>query len=73
MSGNARGQGLRFTLSDVKGSGTVAVVYTGAVPDLFRVGREVMVTGQVENGVFVAEHDSLVTKCPSKYSPKRET
>jgi cytochrome c-type biogenesis protein CcmE len=73
VSGNARAQGLRFALSDVKGSGTVPVVYTGSVPDLFRVGREVMLTGQVENGVFVAERDSLVTKCPSKYSPKRET
>ena len=73
VRGNARGQGLRFTLSDVKGSETVAVVYTGAVPDLFRVGREVMLTGQLVNGVFVAERDSLVTKCPSKYSPKRET
>ena len=25
--------------------------------------------GELRNGVFVAEPDSLVTKCPSKYAP----
>ncbi len=65
-SGDARGDGLRFRLRDVKGSATVAVVYKGSVPDLFRVGREVMVEGQAQGGVFRA--DRLVTKCPSKYS-----
>jgi cytochrome c-type biogenesis protein CcmE len=69
VEGDARGEGLRFTLRDVKGDGTVAVVYTGSVPDMFREGREVMVRGQLANGVFTAERDSLVTKCPSKYSP----
>jgi cytochrome c-type biogenesis protein CcmE len=44
------------------------VRYTGAVPDPFREGREVIVTGAMRNGVFVAEEDSLVTKCPSKFS-----
>ena len=70
VRGDARGDGLRFTLRDVKGSGTVEVVYTGSVPDLFRPGREVMVTGKADSGVFVAEPGSLVTKCPSKYSPE---
>jgi cytochrome c-type biogenesis protein CcmE len=68
VRGDARGDGLRFVLRDVKGSGTVNVLYTGSVPDLFRVGREVMVTGAVADGTFVAEPGSLVTKCPSKYS-----
>jgi cytochrome c-type biogenesis protein CcmE len=72
VGGDARGDGLRFTLRDVKGSGTVNVLYTGSVPDLFRVGREVMVTGEANDGVFVAERDSLVTKCPSKYSPEQD-
>jgi cytochrome c-type biogenesis protein CcmE len=69
VTGDARGDGLRFELKDVKGSGTIPVVYTGSVPDLFRPGREIMLTGQVEGGTFVAERDSLVTKCPSKYAP----
>jgi cytochrome c-type biogenesis protein CcmE len=73
VTGDARGEGLRFELRDVKGSETVPVVYTGSVPDLFRAGRELMVRGQLQNGVFVAEPDSMVTKCPSKYSPKAES
>ena len=71
VTGEAHGSGLRFTLRDVKGTKTVPVVYTGSVPDLFKVGREVMLKGEVEQGVFVAEKDSLVTKCPSKYSPSK--
>jgi cytochrome c-type biogenesis protein CcmE len=46
------------------------VVYTGIVPDPFRVGREVIVTGKYRNGTFVGERDSLVTKCPSKFQAK---
>ena len=45
------------------------VRYTGGgVPDAFRENRRVIVTGKLEGGTFVAERDSLVTKCPSKYS-----
>ena len=55
----------------MKGTKTVPVVYVGSVPDLFKVGREVMLKGELANGTFVAEKDSLVTKCPSKYSPSK--
>ncbi len=68
VTGDARGEGMRFTLRDVEGQSTIPVVYTGSVSDQFRVGREVMVKGEVSNGTFVAEKDSLVTKCPSKYT-----
>jgi len=61
--------GLRFMLRDIKGTGTIPVVYTGSVPDLFAAGRDVSVRGELHDGVFVAERDSLVTKCPSKYAP----
>jgi cytochrome c-type biogenesis protein CcmE len=73
VSGDARGDGLRFKLRDVKGSETVNVVYTGSVPDLFSVGREVMVRGEASRGEFVAEPGSMVTKCPSKYAPDRDS
>ena len=72
-SGSAREDGLRFTVRDVEGTATVPVVYKGSVPDLFRTGREVYMTGELRNGIFVAEPGSLVTRCPSKYSPKRES
>ena len=69
----ARG-GMHFVLRDVKGdSGARArVVYHGTVPDLYRVGREVVVTGTLRNGVFVAQDGSLSTKCPSKYAPAKK-
>jgi cytochrome c-type biogenesis protein CcmE len=48
---------------------TVSVAYqSGSVPDAFREGRHVIVTGHMVGDRFVANPDSLVTKCPSKYS-----
>lgn len=67
-----RGDVLRFRVQDRKGDASVPVRYTGAVPDPFREGREVIVTGRLENGVFVGKRDSLITKCPSKFK-KEET
>ena len=69
------GDGLRFRLRDIEGSSkrTVAVVYTGSVSDQFRAGREVSVKGRLQNGTFVAVKDSLVTKCPSKYTAKKDS
>jgi cytochrome c-type biogenesis protein CcmE len=63
--------GLHFRLRDRAGKATVPVVYTGSKPDLFRAGREVYLNGQLKRGVFVGEPDSLVTRCPSKYSPAK--
>lgn len=67
--------GMRFMLKDVQGHSParVPVSYTGSVPDLFKVGRHVVVEGTVRNGVFVAKPGSLVTKCPSKYAPATST
>ena len=70
VEGDARGSGLRFSVRDIEGTASIPAVYTGSVPDLFKVGREVYMKGQVQDGVFVAEKDSLVTKCPSKYAPE---
>jgi cytochrome c-type biogenesis protein CcmE len=64
--------GLRFEIEDRDGSASLPVAYTGAVPDPFREGREVIVTGEMQEGTFVAERDSLVTKCPSKFSDEAE-
>jgi cytochrome c-type biogenesis protein CcmE len=70
--GDAHADGLRFTLRDVEGTATVRVLYKGSVPDLFRTGRDIVVDGRLRNGVFVAVPDTLVTKCPSKYAPKKD-
>lgn len=71
VGGDAQGAGLRFALRDDKGPGHVRVVYRGAVPDLFHTGRHVLLRGRLVGGAFVAQRDSLVTKCPSKYVPQK--
>jgi cytochrome c-type biogenesis protein CcmE len=71
VTGNARENGLRFRLRDVEGTTSVPVLYRGSVPDLFRVGRSVHLQGTLRNGMFVAVPDTLTTKCPSKYTPKK--
>jgi cytochrome c-type biogenesis protein CcmE len=66
------GTKLRFEIEDRDGGASVPVAYSGTVPDPFREGREVIVTGKLEEGTFVAERDSLVTKCPSKFTEEAE-
>ena len=67
------GTELRFEVADRDDpSATIPVQYTGTIPDPFREGREVIVSGTVQNGTFVAEHDSLITKCPSKFADEAE-
>jgi cytochrome c-type biogenesis protein CcmE len=63
-----QGDGLRFEIRDRDGVESLPVAYQGVVPDPFREGREVIVSGRLEGGTFVAERDSLVTKCPSKFT-----
>jgi cytochrome c-type biogenesis protein CcmE len=62
-----QGATLVFKVQDRKGSAALPVHYTGTVPDPFRDGREVIVTGKLRSGVFMGERNSLVTKCPSKF------
>ena len=62
---------LRFVIADRDGAGSVPVAYAGVVPDPFREGREVIVSGEMKSGTFVAERDSLVTKCPSKFTKEK--
>ena len=64
---------LRFRVSDRDGSHPIPVTYTGTVPDPFRDGREVIVTGKLEEGTFVGERDTLVTKCPSKFTAEEQS
>jgi cytochrome c-type biogenesis protein CcmE len=73
--GSVRRQGsvLLFRVRDRQGATSVPVRYTGAVPDPFREGREVIVDVRKQGGVFVGEKDSLVTKCPSKFSKSEQT
>jgi cytochrome c-type biogenesis protein CcmE len=67
------GEVLRFRIRDRDGTASVPVSYTGAVPDPFREGREVIVSGELKDGMFQAERDSLVTKCPSKFTKDEQS
>jgi cytochrome c-type biogenesis protein CcmE len=68
------GDSLQFRVRDRNGTASVPIRYSGTVPDPFRDGREVIVTVKDgPNGTFVGERDSLVTKCPSKFTDKPST
>jgi len=56
-----------FTLTDLKGA-DFTVQYEGMLPDLFREGQGVLVTGKLRgDGVFVAEE--VLAKHDEKYMP----
>jgi cytochrome c-type biogenesis protein CcmE len=66
-----QGNGIAFAVVDRDGQGrSLPVSYTGTVPDPFRGGREIVLTGRVQGGTFVGEPETLITKCPSKFTTK---
>ncbi|HEY0757112.1 MAG TPA: cytochrome c maturation protein CcmE [Ktedonobacteraceae bacterium] len=64
-------QRLAFMISD--GSQHLAVAYTGVVPDIFNAGIQVVVEGHYtgQNAAFQAQ--TLLTKCPSKFTAATPT
>lgn len=73
--GNAYQGGLRFRLKDIghAAPARVAVLYRGSVPDQFKSGADLVVQGTLRNGVFVAQRDSMITKCPDHYAPAKSS
>jgi cytochrome c-type biogenesis protein CcmE len=68
------GGGIRFRVADRDDpSASIPVSYHGTVPDPFRGGREIVLSGTVEHGAFVGEPDTLVTKCPSKFTTANDS
>jgi len=68
-----QGSGIAFLVKDRDGSGrALPVTYTGTIPDPFRGGREIVLTGEMKSGTFVGEPETLVTKCPSKFTTKSD-
>lgn len=70
---SVRGDELDFRVRDRSGGASVPVRYTGEIPDPFKAGREVIVTVRREGNSFVGQRDSLITKCPSKFSAAKGT
>jgi cytochrome c-type biogenesis protein CcmE len=62
-------EGIAFLVTDREGEGqSLPVSYKGSVPDPFRGGREIVLTGSLKGGTFVGEPETLITKCPSKFT-----
>jgi cytochrome c-type biogenesis protein CcmE len=76
VPGSVRRHGSRldFRVEDRAGAGgaQVPVRYSGEVPDPFRAGREIIVTGRLAHGALVGQRDSLITKCPSKFATQAQ-
>ncbi|MGE4552036.1 MAG: cytochrome c maturation protein CcmE [Desulfovibrionaceae bacterium] len=63
--------GVRFLVHDEGDPARgLPVDFTGAVPDTFAPGVEVILKGSLDGGVFEAVQ--MTTKCPSKYEEKRQ-
>jgi cytochrome c-type biogenesis protein CcmE len=63
-----------FRVEDRKGGGaSIPVRYVGQVPDPFREGREIVIDVRKQGAVFEGQPDSLVTKCPSKFTAEPKT
>jgi cytochrome c-type biogenesis protein CcmE len=62
-----------FRVEDRGGGASIPVRYVGQVPDPFREGREIIIDVQRKGAVFEGQPDSLVTKCPSKFTAEPKT
>lgn len=61
-------EGLHFTVRAKEDpSKTIEIAYRGTVPDQFKVGRDIVVKGELRDGVFQAERGSMIAQCPSKF------
>jgi cytochrome c-type biogenesis protein CcmE len=65
------GETTYFKVRDRNGHVSVPVRYSGPLPDPFRADREVVIDVRKEGATFVGQKDSLVTKCPSKFSAEK--
>jgi cytochrome c-type biogenesis protein CcmE len=61
-----QGETIRFRVTDT--AATVAVEYTGVLPDLFAEGAGVVALGQMQDQVFVAQE--ILAKHDETYMPK---
>ena len=63
-----------FEVEDRDGGGpAIPVTYKGSVPDPFREGREIVIDVRKQGATFEGQPDSLVTKCPSKFSAEPDS
>lgn len=59
----------QFIVTDETGA-TINAIYTGIMPELFRVDQGVVADGTLQNGMFIA--DKIMTKHDENYKPYGE-
>ncbi len=65
-----RGAGTEVSFAVTDTNATVAVNYTGILPDLFAEGQGMIALGHMENGIFMADPDGVLAKHDETYMPK---
>ena len=60
----------RFKIKN--GDHTVTATYTGTVPDTFKDGAEVVLTGTLGPNGFQVKKNGVTAKCPSRYDPDQK-
>jgi cytochrome c-type biogenesis protein CcmE len=68
-----RGAVNEFRVRDRTGRTSVPVRYEGSVPDPFKEGREIVIDVRKQGTTFVGQRDTLVTKCPSKFTTDKQS
>ena len=58
---------LEYRFKVRSGDYSVTASYTGLVPDTFKDGAEVVLTGRLTKEGFEVEPEGVTAKCPSKY------
>ncbi len=54
------------------GDHVVLATYTGTVPDTFKDGAEVVLSGTLSPEGFKVRRDGVMAKCPSRYDPDQQ-
>ena len=62
---------LEHIFSIKTGAHTVQATYTGVVPDTFKDGSEVVLTGKLSPDGFHVAPGGVMAKCPSKYEASK--
>lgn len=68
-----RPNSLDYRFKIKSGDYTVVATYTGTVPDTFKDGAEVVLTGTLGPQGFQVKRNGVTAKCPSRYDPDQKS
>jgi cytochrome c-type biogenesis protein CcmE len=64
--------GLDYRFQIENGGHKVTATYSGTVPDTFKAGAEVVLTGTLGPDGFQVKRNGVTAKCPSRYDPDQK-